>query len=291
MGARVDKGWQDKGIDTFSTEAILGTLAHYGVAIDEGGFKALAGTLFPYAMAVEWHDGWKGTGQFSRFPLSAAEELWRRWCPNELTPIDVAVTLRHLVNDVWALIEKRPLQGPLETRFTVVEALLPRMAGPRAEPFVEELVAVLGEEMEAVNALVTDLEKAGHAVWASRFAKLEEALFPLRAGVVTAMLKHVRGDTQGAKADLMSLASAKTGLARVGVISALMEVGTAPAEVEKMVLGLMHEAQEPFNLDLAEEVAMVTEDFLEWVPEGYDRRPVGAAIDALLDVMESRQTE
>ena len=40
MSERVGKDWQNKGIDTFSTEAILGTLAHYGVTIDEASFRA-----------------------------------------------------------------------------------------------------------------------------------------------------------------------------------------------------------------------------------------------------------
>lgn len=38
MADRVDKSWKDKGLGAFSTQAILGTLAHYGVALDEGGF-------------------------------------------------------------------------------------------------------------------------------------------------------------------------------------------------------------------------------------------------------------
>ena len=39
---RVNKKWMDIGIDKYSTAAILGTLAHYGVALDEASFKKAA---------------------------------------------------------------------------------------------------------------------------------------------------------------------------------------------------------------------------------------------------------
>ena len=39
---RVDKKWQEKGLESYSTEAILGTLQHYGVTTDEAAFKKVA---------------------------------------------------------------------------------------------------------------------------------------------------------------------------------------------------------------------------------------------------------
>ena len=32
---RVEKGWQSQGLKDYSTEAILGTLGHYGVTVAE----------------------------------------------------------------------------------------------------------------------------------------------------------------------------------------------------------------------------------------------------------------
>jgi len=75
MTARVDKQWQQKGLKVYGTDAILGTLQHYGVKVDEADFKALAETHFPLAMAQQWLAGWKGTGPLGQFPFLAAQEL------------------------------------------------------------------------------------------------------------------------------------------------------------------------------------------------------------------------
>src|SRR5579871_6245201 len=72
--ARVDKAWIAKGLQDYPTEAILGTLKHYGAETDEATFKKLAQDKFPIGIAEEWHKSWKGTGQFSKFPAAAAEE-------------------------------------------------------------------------------------------------------------------------------------------------------------------------------------------------------------------------
>ena len=65
MTARVDKQWKDKGLTTYSTESILGTLGHYGLTIDEASFKASATSRFPLDLAMDWKPKWKGTGQFA----------------------------------------------------------------------------------------------------------------------------------------------------------------------------------------------------------------------------------
>jgi len=44
---RVDKQWQSKGLASYPTGAILGTLAHYGIGIDEAAFTQDASKRFP----------------------------------------------------------------------------------------------------------------------------------------------------------------------------------------------------------------------------------------------------
>ena len=36
---RVDKAWQRKGLKDYSTEAIIGTLGHYGIQVNEADFR------------------------------------------------------------------------------------------------------------------------------------------------------------------------------------------------------------------------------------------------------------
>ena len=94
---RVDKKWQAKGIEGYSTDAILGTLGHYGVTVTEGAFKELAATKYPMMIAAEWAPKWKGTGQFSSFLPIAIGALWARWLPEQLTPEAVGVPPEQVV--------------------------------------------------------------------------------------------------------------------------------------------------------------------------------------------------
>ena len=49
---RVDKGWVKQGLGKYSTEAILGSLQHYGAAVQgEAEFKAMGGEKFPLEIA------------------------------------------------------------------------------------------------------------------------------------------------------------------------------------------------------------------------------------------------
>ena len=75
---RVDKGWTKKGLDSYSTEAILGTLAHYGVATDESGFRALAEGQFPLQIARSWADSRRVTVPRSDEVAGGAGDLHRR---------------------------------------------------------------------------------------------------------------------------------------------------------------------------------------------------------------------
>src|SRR4051812_7684016 len=107
MADRVDKNWQTGGLKGYSTEAILGTLSHYGAKVDEAGYRKLAADSYPMAIATQWHEGWKGTGQFARFPFAAAEELWSRWEKERLLPSALAEKLGALIVALSQLHEGR----------------------------------------------------------------------------------------------------------------------------------------------------------------------------------------
>jgi hypothetical protein len=205
---RVDKGWQQRGIDAYSADAIVGTLAHYGVQIDETSFKARATESFPLAIAMTWHQQWKGTGQFSRFPAAAAEELWRRWLPGQIAPTDVALAVINLMKNLADLLGEKPDEGTLETRFKVVEAYLPSIptASPRRDLFLGEMAGAMADWMEPLEGMAQSLTKKKHDALADRFVALDETLFTERRGVASALVQAERGDRAGSVKALSALA-------------------------------------------------------------------------------------
>ena len=69
---RVDKQWKERGLEQYSTQAIIGSLNHYGVTVDEAGFRQLAAERYPLEIAGTWRGTWKGKGQFLQLPYVAA---------------------------------------------------------------------------------------------------------------------------------------------------------------------------------------------------------------------------
>lgn len=290
MGDRVDKGWQGRGIDTYSSEAILGTLAHYGVTVDEAGFKALAEQDFPLGIAMTWHETWKGTGQFSRFPAVAAEELWRRLCPGQIAPTDLTLTLLNLLGALNDALEGRPDDGTRDTRFKVVEAYLPKLpaAPARREQFIAEMVAALGEQaLEAIDHLAEALARRGQPELAERFVTLEETLFPVRAGSARAMVKAAVGDVEGAVKDLEAVAAdaARDPFARLGGVDGLIDLGRL--EVAKQVtLELIDRAEQEKDLELGTEVVQRLTKLLKADPKMKDRDALRKRVEALAEALQ-----
>ncbi|HLT29197.1 MAG TPA: hypothetical protein VK013_04090 [Myxococcaceae bacterium] len=199
MSERVDKKWMEKGLGAYSTEAILGTLSHYGVQVDEAGFKALADAEAPspVAMAQRWSQGWNATGPFGRFPLPAAEALWERWLPERPTPFQLARELAELLN---ALGRHAREGGPIEAvgeALGRVEALATRAPGKDGveEAFVDEAFGRLPREAGwAFDGATMDLVRREQLDLASRWAALEERLYPDRKGLASAPVDARRGD-------------------------------------------------------------------------------------------------
>src|SRR4051794_3891473 len=135
MSERVDKTWHTKGIETYSVAAILGSLTHYGVPVTEASFLELAKEDFPLTIAMKWHEHWKGTGQFSRFPGAAAEELWRRLKGGELAPTDLSLALVNLLGTLNGTLDGRSDEKAWDAAFKVAEGGLARLppVGDRRE--------------------------------------------------------------------------------------------------------------------------------------------------------------
>lgn len=284
-GERVDKGWQNRGIDTYSLEALFGTLAHYGVKVDEAGFKASAALAYPLAIAREWHQTWKGTGQFTRFPASAAEELWRRLLPGRVAPTDVALALMNLVEALVRKLEGRPDEGMLETRFKVVEAYVPGMpeeGAPRRADFEGEIVVAMGGDLDALEGIAESLAEKNESALADRFVAVQVALFPVRRGVVQAMVQASRGDRPGAVAALVGITqeSGADGYRRLSAIDGLFAL-EAFSELLPPLDTLITETIERRDVELGMDALDRVVEILEQLPPGADRRRLLESADRL----------
>lgn len=289
MADRVDKGWQAKGIEAYSTEAILGTLGHYGVAVDEAGFKALASQDYPLSIALGWHQGWKGTGQFSRFPAAAAEELWRRLCDGQPAPTDLTLALINLLTELNRALDQKPDDGTRDTRFKVVEAYLPKIpAEPeRREKFIAEMAGALGDWLEPLDRLAEALARRGHPDLADRFVAIEEALFPIRAGAAQALVKAGKGDVDGAVADLNALAGdeARDAFNRLAAVDGLIDLDRFD-DAKRVTLALMERAEQKKDLELGTEVVERLTKLLKADPKMKDRDVLRRRVEALAAALQ-----
>jgi hypothetical protein len=289
MAERVDRSWQAKGLDAYPVPAILGTLAHYGVGVDEARFLELAARDYPLTIAETWHERWTGTGPFARFPAAAAEELWRRLCAPRVAPTDVALAVVRLVGALQAALAGTP-EDALEGRFAVVEAYLPAIPQDPAlqRRFLAELGAALAPWMEALDPLAEALARHPLPALADRFATLEEALFPVRTGTVFALVQAARGDRDGAAASLDALAAdpGRSGPAQLAVIDANLELGRLEA-AKRLALAVLDRAEGARDLELAAGVVERLTRLLRLDPARGDRAELRARIETLAGTFAS----
>ncbi len=287
---RVDKEWHRKGIETYSVESMLGTLAHYGVAMTAEAFLELTKHDFPLAIAQRWHEQWKGTGQFSRFPAAAAEELWRRLNSTQIAPTDVSLAIVNLLTVLNDALNQKADDGTWDTRFKVVEAYLPRIPeeGERREPFMAEMAAALGEWIEVFDAMGEALAKKNQPAYADRFAVLEEALFPERKGTATALVKAAKGDVDGAVVDLKAIASDTTRNAsvRLSAIDGLFFQEQFD-EAKRFTFDLVDLAAQGRDVELASQVVERLSRLLKLDPKREDKAELRARVAQLASVFES----
>ena len=225
--ARVDKQWKDKGLTGYSTEAILGTLGHYGVALDEAAFKAAASSRFPLEIALDWKPKWKGTGQFAPFPYAAANELSNRLLPEQPTPMKIVHIVLDLIANALKLVAGKE-DANLPGAFVNWDEVVPRLPakGERRDAFLRELVTFLESWAQTFNELPERLAKAGKKDEALRFALVHEVLFTDREGCMTALVRAQSGEREAAVADLRQWAeeSARDVFARYSALDALFQL-------------------------------------------------------------------
>ena len=289
MSQRVDKGWQARGLDAYPVEAILGTLAHYGVPLTEDGFRALAEQDFPLAIAEAWHRRWTGTGQFARFPAAAADELWRRLCAPRVAPTDVALAVMKLVGALQEVLQGKPGDGTLPARFQVAEAYLPAIPQDPGlqRRFLSELGAALAPFQDAIDPLAEALARAGQRPLAERFAILEEALYPVRTGAVLALVQAAAGDPEGAAAALEALARdpGRSDAAQLSVVDALLELGRLDPALA-LALRLLDRAEQARDVELAAGVVERLTRLLKLDPARADRQVIRARVEALARALQ-----
>jgi hypothetical protein len=286
---RVDKGWNTRGIDCYSVPAILGTLAHYGVSVTEEGFLALTKEDFPLAIAQQWHQHWKGTGQFSRFPAAAAEELWRRLNTAEIAPTDLTLALINLLTVMNDALDGKADDKTWDTRFKVVEGLLGRVPpeGERHEKFMGEMVAALGKWLEVLDSTAEALAKRNQTAMADRFVALEERLFPVRQGTATALVRAAKGDVDGAVKDLVAIAgdTKRDDFSRLSAIDALFDYEQY-VDAKRFTLELVDRAEAQKDVDLASEVVERMTHLLKVDPKRNDKNELRKRVEQLARVLE-----
>ncbi|PZR08858.1 MAG: hypothetical protein DI536_23480 [Archangium gephyra] len=283
---RVDKSWHTKGIDMYSVPAILGTLAHYGVTVTEAEFLELAKREYPLAIASTWHEGWKGTGQFSRFPAAAAEELWRRLKPDEFAPTDLSLAVVNLLGELDRVLDKKPDDGTRETRFKVVENYLAKLpVGAQREKFLDEMLYALGEWMEPFDEMAEALATEGHGEFADRFVKIEETLIPIREGTAAALVQAAKGDLDGALVKLQKIATEAEPFTRISAIDALFEHEQVE-DAKNALLTLVDEAEKSKDVELASEIVERMSRLLELDPHRADKNALRERVEQLARVLE-----
>jgi hypothetical protein len=253
---RVDKAWQSKGLKEYPTEAILGTLGHYGIQVGEAEFRQLGEKRYPAAIAAEWGPQWKGKGKFAPFPFAAAAELWSRWLPEKLAPMEFAESLVRLMGTLRARLQgsQEVAVGPAFERMEAMRGRVP--LNDKGEPetsFLEEALAPFDEKVtEVFNTLAETLARAGHMEDAEAFANLEEFLLPVRRGITRAVVRSAKGEREPAIEDLRKVAadSARVPFSRLCAVDALFHLNALEPMVS-VARPLMEEAEREKDWHLA----------------------------------------
>ncbi len=258
---RVDKAWKDKGLAGYSTSALLGTLQHYGAAVDEATAKQSLAGKFPMEVARAWQATWTGKGQFAAFPYAAADELLKRLFPETPTPLTLASALITLTERAVAQAQGKPPEG-FDRAFELAEAAIAQLptADDRREVYLRELLGTLRTVAGPFNAMPKALFDAGQKDAGLRFAKVVEAIFTERAGCVTALLRALGGDA-AALDELKAKAADAAGdmYGRYAALDCLAQA-SAFAQLRETGLGVFDAAAQAQDWELADAVAHTLAD-------------------------------
>jgi hypothetical protein len=253
---RVDKAWQNKGLQGYSTEAILGTLGHYGASVTEADFRKLAETGYPQDIAVEWGKKWKGTGPFKPFPYAAAEELWSRWVKERIAPREFTMALAELMTALTQLLAGKK-DAPVDAAFERMKSIRQRMPlDEKGQPqlnFVERALGGFDEKVaEMFDSMAETLAKTGNIAQAEAFAEFEEFLLPDRRGIASSIVRANKGERDAALADLetVSVDMTRSPLSRLLAVDGLIHLGAWPQAVAR-ARPMMLQAEKDGDIHLA----------------------------------------
>ena len=209
MSEHVDEGWEEAGLDEYSTAAIIGTLNRFGVPLDEAGLKQVLGERWPLELAQEWKRTWTGTGDFASFPWEAANELCARFWPKRPTPRAIGTMVIEAIAHGQQLVAGRDTGlAAIWSSWEAQLAILP--SGERRTALLGEVVVFLNRWFKPFNATPVDLARSGHTEQALRFAQMQETVYPERAGCITAKVRALSGERAAALADLTGWADEAT---------------------------------------------------------------------------------
>jgi len=172
----------------------------------------------------------------------------------------------------------------LETRFTVVEAYLPRIAAlaERKDEFIAELLVALAEYLDALDALGEALARRGNHAEADRFVAIEEALFEVRRGAAAALVKAAKGDESGALEDLKAMGddASRDPFNRLAMVDALLDLDAA-ADALRVTLAVLDIAEEKKDLALAADASERLKNVIRAEPKLPDRQALVARLEKL----------
>lgn len=282
---RVDKKWIDQGVESYSTEAILGTLGHYGVVVTEAQYLELSKDHFPLAIAQQWHERWKGTGQFTKFPAAAAEELWSRLRPDDIAPTDLGLAMIKLMQDLDLALDGKADEGTQDTRFKVVENYLPKLPAEEKtrQRFLAETLAAIGEWADVFDGMPEALVKKNLPALADRLVKIDEGIFPEHVGVASATLKAAKGEVEPAVKELNAIAhdEKRIPFARLAAAGALLELEKID-DVTQALMKLLDLAESTRDVDLASESVEMLQHVLEAEPNRKDKLELRSRIEKMV---------
>ncbi|MDY7229227.1 hypothetical protein [Hyalangium rubrum] len=253
---RVDKAWQSKGLQGYSTEAIVGTLGHYGVPVAEADFRKLSETIWPPDIGMQWGQKWKGTGPFKPFPFAAADELWRRWVTDRIAPRELSDALAELLKSLALLLDGKK-DAPVEAAFERMKGVRQKVPmDDKGQPqlaFMERALGVFNEKVaEMFDSMAETLVKAGHTGHADAFAEMEEFLLPDRRGIAGAIVRAAKGERDPALAELEKVTSdsSRSSLSRLLAVDGLIHLGAWP-QATTQGRALLMQAEKDKDIHLA----------------------------------------
>ncbi len=183
---RIDERRSEQGLGAYSTQALLATLRHHGVHVEQQLLAQAAGPAEALALASSWTRQWKSEGVPVSFLPALVLELWRRGGARA-RPTEPLFGLPRSFHECFGA-------APLETRLALAREVA---ADPRFDA---------EDALELGRALRSALREAGRgaelegvlAAWEARAARVYRAEPALLGWRVECALERPGADVHGA---------------------------------------------------------------------------------------------